>query len=145
MENIEGLSNEELKELILEHLREDGVDPETIEVEVQDGPRVILKGKVDSGTQHEMIKQIITDIVGVEDIIDEIMVIQGVDDDEILEEDEEEEEKDVYDEDEEDTGTEDAFRAVEDGIPYIPPTNPSFQELPEKPRRRRKTKKKGKS
>ncbi|RKY42778.1 MAG: hypothetical protein DRP85_01855 [Candidatus Makaraimicrobium thalassicum] len=126
MENIEELSNEELRELILEQLKDRGIDTEAIEVEIIDGPRVALNGKVDSVSEQKMIRQTITDMVGIDDIIDELVVIQDISD---CPEDEGPREKsELYDQDKEYMGTEDAFQSVEDGVPYIPPTSPSYRE-----------------
>ena len=130
MENIEELSNEELKELIIERMKDLGIDPETIEIGVVDGSRVVLRGKVDSDSERQMIKQTIMDVVGIDDIVDELVVIQGVNDD--LEEEESHEKSELYDEDDENIGTEDAFQSVTDGIPYIPPTSPTYQESSKK-------------
>ncbi len=48
MANIEGLSKEEIKELVQEHLKDLDVDSDSIEVEIIDGPKVVLSGKVES-------------------------------------------------------------------------------------------------
>ena len=137
MASIEGLSKEELKELILEEIRDLGLDPETIEVEILKGPKVVLRGKVDSGVERALIKQTIMDIVGIDEVIDELMAIRGADE---TPGEEGQDKYDLYEQDEEFVGTEDPTRAVEDGIPYIPPTSPSFQEATEKPKRKRKPK-----
>jgi len=139
MENIEELSNEELRELILEQIKDLGIDLDTVEIVVTGGPKVILKGKVNSDSEREMIKQTIMDMVGIDDVIDELVVIQGVNDS--SEDEESREESELYDEDEENIGTEDAFQSVEDGIPYIPPTSPTYQESPKKIKWKRQKKK----
>lgn len=136
MANIEGLSKEEIKELIQEQLKELDVDSDSIEVDIVDGPKVVLSGKVESRGEREMIEEMLMDIVGVDDIVDELVIIDGGtvdDDDEDMYDDE-----DVYDEDEDSMGTEDAFQSIEDGIPYTPPTSPSYQESPGSSKRRRK-------
>lgn len=136
MANIEGLSKEEIKELILEQLRDMGVDFDLIEIKVIDGPKVILSGKVESPGEREMLRQTIIDIVGVDDIVDELVIIDGFfeghDDDDPYGA------ADLYDEDEESAGTGDAFQSVEDGIPYIPPDSPSYQESPEVSKKKKK-------
>ena len=80
------------------------------------------------------------DVVGIDDIDDELVGIEGVRG-ELEEELYEHEEGDLYDEDDEYVGTEDVFRSVEDGVPYIPPTSPTFQE-PAEDRKSKKKKKK---
>jgi hypothetical protein len=139
MENIDRLSNEELRELILEQIKNLGVDLDAVEIEVINGPKVVLRGKVGSDSEREMIKQTIIDIVGIDDVVDELVVIQGVDDG--LEDEESREESELRDQDEENMGTEDAFQSVEDGIPYIPPTSPTYQESPKKIRWKKRKKK----
>ena len=49
-----------------------------------------------------------------------------------------EEDMELLDQDDESMGTEDAFRSVEDGIPYIPPSNPTYQESPGSKKRKKK-------
>lgn len=144
MGDIEGLSKEEIKSLILDEMRDLGINTETVEVEVVDGPKVILKGKVDSTSEKGMIKQTIMDVVGIDDISDELVVIEDTEED--FEEDfsKEEDEESVEEplEEDEDIGTEDASQALEDGIPYIPPTSPTYQDSSSSIRRKRKKKKK---
>jgi len=136
MGNLEGLLKEELKELIVEQLEDAGVDIETIEVEIVDGPQVILRGKVDFGSERRMIKATIMDVVGIDDIVDELVVIRGVSDG--TEDEARDPEAAPYDEDEEFVGTEDVFQSVEDGVPYIPPSNPTYRESPKNIRWKRK-------
>ena len=134
MANIESFSPEEIKELIIEQLKEMSVDADSIEVEVSEGLRVTLKGKVDSQGEHYLVKEAIMNIVGVDDFVDELVVIEGLD------ADTEEQKEGLYDEDEDKIGTEDAFEALEDGIPYIPPTEPLFSEAEEPKKKKRKKK-----
>ena len=126
MAGLEGLSKDELKELILEQLVDAGIDTEAMEVEIGEGPRVILRGKVDFNSERAMIKEIIMDVAGVDDIIDELAVIRGAAG--VDEDDSAGEEKTPCENDEEFVGTEDMFQSVEEGVPYIPPTNPTYQE-----------------
>jgi len=139
MEKINGLSNEEIKEVILEYVKDLGVDTTVMEIKVVDGPGVILSGKVDSAQDHGAILATIMDVVGIDDIIDEMVVIQ--DPVSVLsEKDLCDEKASSCDEDEEEGETEDVFQSVEDGIPYTPPTSPVYQEHSETVRwRKRKT------
>ncbi len=141
MEDIEGLSNIELKGLILGRLRELGVDCDSIEIDVLKGPRIMLSGNVDYDSQRKLIKRTIVDTTGIADIIDELMVSPDLGED--LAEDERYPGNGSYDRDEEYMGTEDAFRSIEDGIPYIPPTSPTSQDFSETARRKRKRKNRG--
>ena len=136
MENAEGLTNEDIRELIIGQLKSRGIDTELIVVVVSGGPRVTLKGDADSIREKGLIKQIIIDELGISDIKDELEVFDdayGELDDHYGNEDA------FYDEDNEYIGTEDVFRSVEDGIPYIPPTSASFED-PDKVRKRPKRK-----
>ncbi|MEA3489157.1 MAG: hypothetical protein U9R44_02295 [Candidatus Omnitrophota bacterium] len=139
MENIEGLSKEELREYILEQMRDMGIDPETIEIGIEDGPKIILRGKVDSVSERKMVKQTIMDLTDINDIVDELVVISGVVDD--LEDEKLMEEAELHDEDDESLGTEDTFQSIEDGIPYIPPSAPTYRESPENIKWKKKKKK----
>lgn len=126
MAEIEGLTNEEIRELIFEQLRDEGVDIDVLEIEVTDGPGVIIKGKVDSEGEHYLIKKTIMDIVGIDDLEDELVII-----DEPESVFEEGEEGGLYNCDKDSELTEDAFESLEDGIPYIPPLRPLHDESDE--------------
>lgn len=123
MGSIDGLTVEEIKELILDDLRDSDADIEGVEVEVSTGPVVVLKGKVDSEADREVIIETITDIVGVEDIQDEIIVIEDAEDLDAADS----EDGEGSDREDKDIGTEDAFQAMEEGIPYIPPMRPTHR------------------
>jgi hypothetical protein len=141
MEEENGLSKEELQDLILEQLDEMGVAPGTIDVRVLKAPKVVLEGKVDSDAGRRFIVKAVQEIAGTNNVIDELIVA------------EEEYENyngagprdghELYDEDNEYVGSEDVFRAVEDGVPYIPPTSPPLKEYSdEQPERVRKKRRK---
>ena len=140
MENIEGLSKKEIKALILHQLDEAGVDHEMVEIKVSDGPKVVLVGEVPSRDAQKAIRQIITGEVGIRDIVDGLIVVEGMDSD--LEYEDSYGANDLSDMDEDNIGTEDIFRSIEDGIPYIPPTTASYEEESDtsqwKKRRKRK-------
>ncbi len=128
VENIEGLSNEEIKELIIEQLKDIGVDTEAVEVEIEKGPSIVLRGTVESVADRYLIKKTIMDIDGIDDVQDELVVMdepEGLDDDYS--------EGGLLNNDGDDTMTEDAFEAMEDGIPYIPPDRPFRDEISEDP------------
>ena len=144
MSDLQGLSNAELKQIIEENLKERGFDPDTINIKIKKGARVILRGEVDVRRQRDLIIQTITDIVGVDDLVDNLVILQeshGA----VSEKDAYDENGDkLFDQDNECVGTEDVFRSVEDGVPYIPPVNSIFEEPPEEKEKWRPGKKKEK-
>ncbi|MBD3427306.1 MAG: hypothetical protein GF409_08840 [Candidatus Omnitrophica bacterium] len=140
MGDIEGLSKNELRDLIMDQIRELGVDLEAIRVKVKDGPVILLAGEVYSEKEHRSVLERVIDLVGAEAVDDRMAVVQGRYGD--FEEDEDEYGEDAFrDEDNDYMGTEDVFRSIEDGIPYIPPTRPSYQKS-EEPYQWTKSKKK---
>ena len=141
MEEANGLSKEELRELILEQLDEMGIAPGTIEIRVLKGQKVAPEGKVDSDAERKVIVQTARDIAGKNNVIDEL--IAGENEYESYDGGESHEEYELYDEDNEYVGSEDVFRAVEDGVPYIPPTSsPSGEYSDERSQRNRRKKRK---
>jgi hypothetical protein len=137
MANIEGLTNEEIKEIIVEQLKDVGMDVDSLEIDVKPGPEVVLSGKVESEGARYLAKKTIMDIVGIDELNDELVVI---DEPESLEE--EDEDGGLYNRDEDDELTEDPFKALEDGIPYIPPDRPSHDESSEDVTWKKRNKKK---
>jgi hypothetical protein len=139
MGDIEGLSKRELEELILDQLKELGVDLDVIKVEVEEGPRVSLRGEVYSDRERRMILQTVIDSVGADAVVDGLVVMQGLYDD--VEDDDAYREDGLSDQDEDFIGTEDVFRSIEDGIPYIPPTSPTYQDATETDKWKKRKKK----
>ncbi|MGB2879395.1 MAG: BON domain-containing protein [Candidatus Omnitrophota bacterium] len=139
MEDINRMSSEELKEYILEQLDEMGIAPGTVEVRVLRGPKVVLGGKIDSGRIRDLIIKTVRDMAGIVSVVDELVVAEEEYED--YGEEGMHEECELYDEDNEYMGSEDVFRAVEDGVPYIPPTEPpagGSSELSERGKKRKK-------
>lgn len=126
MENIEGLTNDEIKELILEQLKDAGLDTSSIEIEVEKGPSIVLKGTVESSGERYIVRKTIMDIDGIEDISDELVVMEEP---EGPDSEDDGMEGGLLNRDGDDTMTEDAFEAIEDGIPYIPPDRPLRDEM----------------
>lgn len=139
MENIYGLTGDELHALIVENLKSTGIDPELISITIKKGPRVVLKGEIDSKRERDLVVQTITDIVGIDEVIDSMNVMDPRQD--YLYQDDDDDEDELLDEDNESMGTEDISRSVEDGVPYVPPMTSRFNELEmrarQKERRRR--------
>lgn len=119
MKNQDGQSGSDLKRLVFEKLYELGIDLDSIRIDVSKDNKIILKGEVFSDRAQNMVRQTIISLVGVDNLIDESIVIEGLYD----HGDGEDDYNDAYDEDS-DYGTDDIFRSIEDGIPYIPPTEP---------------------
>jgi hypothetical protein len=87
---------------------------------------VILRGTVGSVAERYLIKKTIMDIDGLDNISDELVVMdepEGTDDEE------DGSEVGLLNRDCDDSITEDAYEAMEDGIPYIPPDRPMRDEI----------------
>lgn len=68
------MSDEELRELILEQLSEHAqVDPDDVTVDVTDG-EVRLSGRVGSEQDYQAIEHVITDVIGLPDVANEMVV-----------------------------------------------------------------------
>ena len=127
MEDLDGLTNEEIKELILEQLKDIGINTDTIEVGVRKGPSVALKGTVGSAAERYLIKKTVMDIAGIDDVSDDLVIM---DEPESESDDIEDTEKGgLLNRDVDEEMTEDAFEAMEDGIPYVPPDRPLHDEM----------------
>lgn len=141
MEEENGLSKKELQELILEQLDEMGVARGTIDVRVLKGPKIVLEGKVGSDEGRKFIVRAVQEIAGTNNVIDELIAAE--EEYENYNGTRPRDEHELYDEDNEYVGSEDVFRAVEDGVPYIPPTSPPLKEYSdEQPERVRKNRRK---
>lgn len=69
-------SDEELKELIWEQVREDGrVEAEELEITCRRGV-VHLSGALPSRVQHSILSQIVTDVMGFQEVVDQIEIEQ---------------------------------------------------------------------
>lgn len=138
MKNTEGMPENDLKRLVFEKLYELGIDLESIRINVSKDSKIVLKGDVSSKRTQNMVRQAIIKVVGVDNLIDESIVFEGLDDYE--DDDDDSHGGGTHDEDDDSYGTEDIFRSIEDGIPYIPPTEPTRQEHGNKFKRKRKKK-----
>ena len=124
------LSNEELKMLILERVREDGrLDLEELEVSCRKGV-VYLKGIVPNEAEHQILVKTLTDVLGFESIIDHLQICQL-----IWERDDRasgniaptanDAERLIFNIDE---FTDDVIESIEQEIPYILPERPQPDE-----------------
>ena len=127
MENIYELSNEELKDLVKDGLEDLGVELDSIDIEVEDESRVVLRGRADSRREKELIGEAVEDALGVDDVVNELRVVNpaAVEDDDEADDDDSD---DIRDGDNDTAGTQDLSRSVEDGIPYIPPLRRLYRE-----------------
>jgi hypothetical protein len=109
-----------------------GVETDELDISIEEGPVVILNGEVSSHKEQDLIHQCIRESVGIEDIEDYTQV-EG----DNLDYDEEYGSSidDYY---EDSYGTEDIYESIEDGEPYIPPTNHIFTDLPKTVRWRKR-------
>lgn len=72
--DIEHLDNSELRGLVCEHLRaHNGLDPEDIDVTMEEG-RVILSGRVGTEGERRIAEHVITDVVGIVDFRNDIVI-----------------------------------------------------------------------
>lgn len=141
MREDDGLTNKDIENSIKEALLEQGIDMELITITVKDGPKIIVKGEVDSDNDKAIIIQTIKDTVYTEEVIDNIIVIG--DEDGTVEEDEDDADREeLMDEDNQSFGSSDVFEALEDGQPYVPPTTDSFEKSFETKRNNKKKRKK---
>ncbi|MBF0252910.1 MAG: BON domain-containing protein [Candidatus Omnitrophica bacterium] len=113
--DIEGLTNKEIRACIITALEEKSIPHEMISISVVKGPKVMLSGEVYTEEHRSDIVDAVIDTTGLTKIINSIEIIKqdSALDDEIG--------SDVFDDDNDCMGTEDVSRAVEDGLPYIPP------------------------
>jgi DnaK suppressor protein len=119
------LSDRELEEVIREHVRADGrVDMDELRIVCRHGV-VHLEGVLPSEVEHSILRQIITDESGLEEIVDHLQV-QG-----LLWEREERTKTGSREERQpgvEPYGTEDIVESLEEGIDYVPPISPTPEE-----------------
>jgi RNA polymerase-binding protein DksA len=117
------LSDRELEAVIREQVKEDGrIDTEELRITCRHGV-VYLAGTLPSEAEHSILRQLVTDTLGLEEVVDHVQVK------ELLWEREER----TRDRTEEPLGlgpdeTEDIIRSMEEGIEYIPPISPLPEE-----------------
>ena len=126
MENLYELSNEEIKGLVREDLEDLGVELESIDIEVEDESRVVLRGRADSRREKELIGEAVEEDLGADELVNELRVVRPDADED--DDDDDEDPDDIRDGDNDTVGTQDLSRSVEDGIPYIPPVRRTFRE-----------------
>lgn len=118
-------SDRELEEYLREQVRADGrVDMDELRLVCRHGV-VHLEGALPSEAEHSILRQLLTDVIGLEEIVDHLQVKE-------LLWDREERSKAVPVEESpggrESYGTEDIIESVEEGIDYVPPVRPTPEE-----------------
>jgi len=119
------LTDREVEMALREAVREDGrIDLEELRLVCRHGV-VYLDGAVPSEAEHQMLSKLVTDVVGLREVVDRLQV-KG-----ILWESSERF-KPPLDEAEssrlEPSDTEDVIKSIEEGIDYVPPVEPPPEE-----------------
>ncbi|MFH1799057.1 MAG: hypothetical protein ABH844_06980 [Candidatus Omnitrophota bacterium] len=115
-------SDKEVERFVKIKLKEAGAYPELLRIKVEDGVKVVLRGEVESWEKKYTVHQIVAAVLDSYDVVDELDVFE-----EARGNSQDEDEDEMFDEDHERIGTGDVFRSVEEGLPYIPPTGPSYR------------------
>jgi len=149
-DDLENMTDDEL----LQHVRgelesQNGFDADDIIVEIRNGG-VTLSGRVGTEAELRIIDHVITDVIGITDVDNQLVVdelrraVSPEDIDEhLVDEDEHsglllgdaarqytaESEHLIDDEDDESTGTHDISEAIEGAVPWIPPESPTPEGL----------------
>ena len=148
LHNIEELDDNELRELVREQLREHAsLDIDEITVLARDG-KVMLSGRVGSDSERRVAEHVLTDVLGIEDFENDLVVdsiarpVNSEAADESNEEDEDrsgglrgdrevsmtDESAHLADSTEGDrAGSSDMSRVMEDGVTYNPPSSPTAE------------------
>lgn len=120
---------------ILIQLEEAGIDCDPIRIEIDEDGTVDLSGEVCSLKEKETVLQIIEEGFGIENIKDELVVLEG-----IVDEGASGDQKEDISDSEKVEDTEDIYTAIEDGVPYSPPSEPVYRESEEDGLRKKKKK-----
>jgi hypothetical protein len=147
LHNLDDLNDDELRQVVREHLAGNNtIDLDDFNVEIRDG-RAVLEGRVGTPEERELVAHIITDVVGIPEVENNLQVhamrrgISSEDIDEHLAEEDRTEglllgdrpvpytaESDHLMDDESDVdihGTTDIQKAISDGGSWIPPESPT--------------------
>jgi DnaK suppressor protein len=124
--DLDQLDDDELVAELVEIIREDGqVDMEELQIQARNGV-VYLEGAIPSEPEHEILRAILTDVAGVQDIVDHLEVQRLAWEREDRSKDEPAQEvtpgtipyQEPY------SGTDDVVVSQEEGVAYEPPDNP---------------------
>ena len=146
--DLDDLSDDELRDLVRSHLREHrGVDADDITVEVEDGV-VRLAGRVGTAGEARIASHVVTDVIGVEQVENELIVDplrraespEAVDDHLASEEEhaglllgdravplspEADTASDEYEDEVRTLGSTAVGETIEKGVPWVPPERPT--------------------
>jgi RNA polymerase-binding protein DksA len=118
-------SDQELEQYVREQVREDGrIDTDEVRIVCRHGV-VHVEGALPSEVEHSILLQLLTDVLGLEEIVDHVQV------QEVLWEREERTKTAPATEprpEREPYGTEDIVESLEEGVDYVPPVNPTPEE-----------------
>src|SRR3954471_1303655 len=150
LHDIENLNDRELRDLVREHLEAStALDIDDITVRVEDGV-VVLEGRVGDAGEEQVAEHVLTDVLGITKfqnnlVVDQIRRAESPEaiDDHLAEEDRTEglllgdrpvsltdESEHLADSAEtESEGTTDVRKAIEGGLPWIPPESPTPEGL----------------
>ncbi|HKG93711.1 MAG TPA: BON domain-containing protein [Gemmatimonadaceae bacterium] len=148
--DLDDLSDDELRELVRNHLRDnDGIDSDDINVHVESG-RVRLLGRVGTEAELRVAEHVLTDVLGLTDVSNELLVdsIRRAESPEAIDDhlaDEAEREGLLLGDRPDSTspeaehleedldarlyGTADVQKSIEEGTAWIPPTSPTPEGL----------------
>jgi RNA polymerase-binding transcription factor len=119
------LDDSELAEAIREHLKEDGrIDGDELRIICREGV-VHLSGVLPSETEHQILLQVVTDVLGLKEVVDDIRV------EELLWEREDRSKKELAEKPlpwQEPYGTEDIVECEEEGKEFVAPSAPTPEE-----------------
>jgi DnaK suppressor protein len=119
------LGGHELAEVIREHLREDGrVDTEELRIVCREGV-VYLDGVLPSEAEHQILLQIVTDILGLEEVVDGIQVEELLWERQDRSKEEHPEELPPW---QEPASSEDIVESSEEGTEFVAPSAPTPKE-----------------
>jgi hypothetical protein len=124
--DLEQLDDDELAEHLIELVREDGqVDMNELQIGARSGV-VYLEGAVPSESEHDVLLNILTDVAGIQEIIDNLDVqrLAWERDNRSKVESAEERQPGQIPDQEPYGGTEDINLSNEEGVTYEPPDNP---------------------
>jgi DnaK suppressor protein len=124
--DLEGLGNDELREHLEELVREDGqVDMHELSILPRKGV-VYLEGALPSEGERQVLRNILTDVAGIHDIVDhlEIQRLAWERNDRSVTQDAEDHPPGIYSRNEPYAGTDDITATNEEGVAYDPPDNP---------------------
>ena len=124
--DLDGLSDEDLARSLEDLVINDGrIDMQELHITARDGV-VYLEGALPSEPEHEMLHNVLTDIAGVQEIVDhlEIQRLAWERSDRYKSEEAREIPPGTYPDREPYAGTEDVTLTNEEGINYDPPDNP---------------------